>query len=61
MLGWLEQRPVTRLVYMSCSPTSLRRDLDRLTRHGWHLAGLEAWDMLPGTAHVELLARLEVQ
>ncbi len=47
------------LVYMSCSPESLARDLAHLQRAGWRVTDLGAWDMLPRTRHVELLARLE--
>lgn len=47
------------LVYMSCSPVTFARDAEHLVRRGWRLTHLEAWDMLPHTTHVELLARLE--
>jgi tRNA/tmRNA/rRNA uracil-C5-methylase (TrmA/RlmC/RlmD family) len=50
---------VGRLVYMSCNPASFVRDARRLSRAGYRLAHLEAHDMLPGTAHVELLAGFE--
>ncbi len=47
------------LAYMSCSTKTLVRDVQALTEAGWRLTDLSAWDMLPNTAHVELLARLE--
>lgn len=46
------------LIYMSCNPKSFVRDARRLIDNGWQLDFLEAHDMLPGTAHVELLAGL---
>ena len=45
-----------RLIYMSCSPASFSRDAQALIAGGWSLEAIEAWDMLPNTAHVELLA-----
>ena len=46
----------TRLVYLSCSPATLARDVDRL---GWSLAAVQPADMFPQTPHLELLAVLE--
>ncbi len=45
-----------RLHLMSCNPTTLRQDLDNLP--GYRLLGLRAFDTLPQTAHVELVAHL---
>jgi 23S rRNA (uracil1939-C5)-methyltransferase len=47
-----------RVTIMSCNPASLVRDLDRLTP-AYVLAGLRAYDTLPQTRHVELVAWLE--
>lgn len=47
----------TTLLYMSCGPKGFARDAARLVSAGWRLEDVRAWDMLPGTAHVELLAR----
>ncbi len=47
-----------RLHLMSCGPEGLRRDLDRLEAGGYALRSLEAFDTLPQTPHVELVARL---
>lgn len=49
----------SRVVYMSCSPESFARDVAVLKRSGWALRAIEAHDMLPQTAHVELIALLE--
>lgn len=48
----------SRLVYMSCNPESFARDTKKLLAAGWTTGFVEAHDMLPGTAHVELLAGL---
>jgi 23S rRNA (uracil1939-C5)-methyltransferase len=47
-----------RLVYLSCDPATLARDLARLTPT-YRLAALELIDLFPQTFHIETLARLE--
>jgi 23S rRNA (uracil1939-C5)-methyltransferase len=47
----------SRLVYISCDPATLARDLGRLP--GFRLAGMRAFDLFPQTAHVETVALLE--
>lgn len=44
------------IVYMSCSPETFARDAAVLQQNGWRLGALFAYDMLPQTTHVELLA-----
>ena len=50
--------PAGRLVYISCDPATLARDLRGLGET-WRLAGLRAFDLFPQTAHVETVAVLE--
>jgi 23S rRNA (uracil1939-C5)-methyltransferase len=47
-----------RLVYVSCDPATLARDLGRLAG-SWRLIRVEAFDAFPQTAHVETVAWLE--
>ena len=44
------------IVYVSCDPATLARDLSRLP--GWRIARLTAFDMFPQTAHVETVCEL---
>lgn len=44
------------IVYMSCYPESLVRDLKLLVEEGFKVAALEPFDMFPGTNHYEVLA-----
>ncbi len=48
------------VVYMSCNPTSFAKDARVLLESGLKLVAVEAFDMLPQTRHVELLAFFEV-
>ena len=49
---------VTRVVYVSCDPATLARDLARLGI-GWRLTAVEAFDMFPQTAHVETVCTID--
>jgi 23S rRNA (uracil1939-C5)-methyltransferase len=49
---------VGRIVYVSCDPATLARDLGRLSPR-WTLRELRCFDLFPQTAHVETLATLE--
>ncbi|HEY3356480.1 MAG TPA: 23S rRNA (uracil(1939)-C(5))-methyltransferase RlmD [Polyangia bacterium] len=48
-----------RIVYVSCDPGSLARDLARLAAGGYHATRVHPVDLFPGTAHVECVALLE--
>ena len=49
----------TRILYVSCNPTTLARDLSPLRSHGFSLASLRFFDMFPQTYHIEAIACLE--
>jgi len=48
-----------RLVYVSCEPTTLARDLADLAWRGWRPVRLSPFDLMPLTAEVECVAVLE--
>jgi 23S rRNA (uracil1939-C5)-methyltransferase len=48
-----------RIVYVSCDPATLARDLDWFAAHGYATRRVQPFDLLPQTAHVECLALLE--
>ena len=51
-----------RVVYVSCNPETLARDLTHLTRRGWKALKIQPVDMFPHTEHVEtvcLLSKLQ--
>ena len=49
---------VDSMVYISCKPTSLARDLQIFTQHGYKVIKACAVDMFPGTGHVETVVLL---
>ncbi len=55
---WLAGRPVRELVYVSCNPVTLARDLAGLVSSGYRLQGIRLFDFFPQTSHVESMARL---
>jgi 23S rRNA (uracil1939-C5)-methyltransferase len=48
-----------RIIYVSCEPTTVARDLDKLTGKGYRVEALQPFDMFPQTAEVETVALLE--
>lgn len=46
------------LIYVSCEPSSLARDLRRLTTGSWRLDSVQLLDMFPQTYHIESVSVL---
>ncbi len=47
------------IVYISCDPTTLARDIGSLCRRGYNITSVEAFDFFPNTYHVETLVVLQ--
>jgi 23S rRNA (uracil1939-C5)-methyltransferase len=46
------------VIYVSCGPEALGRDLVALAAQGWHPDVIEPFDLMPGTAQIETVVRL---
>jgi 23S rRNA (uracil1939-C5)-methyltransferase len=53
----LVERPAERIVYVSCNPATLARDLKRLSP-AYRLESIRSFDLFPQTAHVETVVLL---
>ncbi len=50
---------IKTIIYISCSPDTLARDLKELTSNGYELKETQLLDMFPRTAHFETISYLE--
>lgn len=50
-------RPV-KIVYISCDPATLARDIAKISSFGYKIIGVQPYDMFPQTAHVETVVML---
>lgn len=48
----------SRVVYVSCNPETMARDLEHLTRKGYRAEGFTPVDMFPHTEHIETVCSL---
>jgi 23S rRNA (uracil1939-C5)-methyltransferase len=48
-----------RIIYVSCEPVTLARDLDRFSRDGYRTTTIQPFDMFPQTEEVETVVLLE--
>lgn len=47
-----------QIIYISCDPSTLARDLKHFSEAGYSLQNIQAFDMFPQTAHVETVVML---
>ncbi|MFK4998443.1 23S rRNA (uracil(1939)-C(5))-methyltransferase RlmD [Bacillus sp. N9] len=50
-----------KVIYVSCNPVTLERDLRYLTKNGYKVKEIQPVDMFPQTAHVEVVCYLELK
>ena len=58
-LSELLQIGARQLIYVSCEPKSLARDLDKLAQQGYRVTRVQPFDMFPQTEEVETVVKLE--
>ncbi len=57
-LGAIVKAAPKRIVYISCNPATLARDLKFLKENGYKTKNVTAFDMFPNTTHIETVALL---
>lgn len=57
----LAELPVQKMVYVSCNPTTLARDAEKLAEYGWSIVRVQGVDMFPHTPHMEVVSVFERQ
>lgn len=57
-IGKLIAMESPRILYISCNPATLKRDLDIFKAHGYKMDHLEAVDQFPRTIHCEVVVKI---
>ncbi len=57
-LAGLVRLKAARILYLSCDPPTLARDLRAMQEAGYRVARLQGYDMFPQTMHIETLVEL---
>lgn len=58
LLKTIAKKSISKIIYLSCDPATLARDLAILHREGFSLCSVHPFDLFPQTMHVETLAFL---
>ncbi len=53
----INEKPAN-ILYVSCMPSTLARDLQKLIQSGYRIERIQGFDMFPQTTHVETLVKL---
>ena len=60
VLSTVTQLRPSRIVYVSCNPATMARDIHFLADHGYTLEVLQPLDMFPQTSHIEVVGLLTI-
>lgn len=59
LLDTIVAAQVPTIVYVSCNPSTLARDLSYLAERGYQVGGVQPVDLFPWTRHTEAVVRIE--
>ncbi|WP_073507737.1 23S rRNA (uracil(1939)-C(5))-methyltransferase RlmD [Streptobacillus notomytis] len=59
VLKRVSESNINKLIYISCNPTTLARDIAILKEYGYKLKFIKGFDMFPQTHHVECIALIQ--
>lgn len=60
LLDTIIRMNIDKIVYISCNPATLGRDLKYLTDNGYHIEKIQPIDMFPQTRHCECIVLLDL-
>lgn len=58
VVDWLAEKETPLVVYVSCDPSTLARDIKRLLLQGYKLEEIAMFDQFPQTYHIEMISIL---
>ncbi|MEG0377419.1 MAG: 23S rRNA (uracil(1939)-C(5))-methyltransferase RlmD [Eubacterium sp.] len=58
LLSMINQTKTSKVVYVSCNPATLARDLRIMADYGYEIGTIQPVDLFPGTGHVETVVKL---
>ncbi|MFA7076447.1 MAG: 23S rRNA (uracil(1939)-C(5))-methyltransferase RlmD [Candidatus Izemoplasmatales bacterium] len=61
LLNIIIKMKIPKIVYISCNPATLQRDLEYLLKMNYHINRIAPVDMFPQTAHVESVSLLSLR
>lgn len=64
VIRYLAIQKVKKIIYISCHPASLGRDLERffqISQQNYRMTSIKCFDMFPQTAHVETVVSIELK
>ena len=59
VMPWIAKTKAAQVIYISCHPSTMVRDLKVLAEAGYKMTAAGVMDMFPHTAHIEAIALLE--
>ncbi|OQY37695.1 MAG: hypothetical protein B6229_07920 [Spirochaetaceae bacterium 4572_7] len=58
---FIKNSGVKRVIYVSCDPVTMARDISDLNKKGYNLNFYKAYDFYPHTFHIESLGILDLE
>ena len=58
-LETIDKMNINKVLYISCNPSTLARDLKYLVEHGYYVFSVQPVDMFPQSSHIETIVYLE--
>ena len=61
VISGIISKNIPKIIYISCNPATLARDLSKFTDRGYVIENIKAFDMFPQTSHVECCCVLAIR